>query len=177
MFGNTILHVKLPDSANVEQAMAKLKAVKAVRYSELNGRVGIQPVPQPIQIRPAPPAVQLQLVPGPAPVRVPELVAPPPRPDPVAPPVFRPGGGGPVDEAKIAQFKKSLNTWEKLKEECGGNYTYSKRWSSWVGLWAHDRSGGGKQQSSGTSLQIVPPVALVRSPRVNLLRNQKEKVG
>jgi len=39
-----------------------------------------------------------------------------------------------VDEAKIAQFKKSLNTWEKLKEACGGNYTYSKRWSSWVGF-------------------------------------------
>ncbi len=145
MFSNTILHVKLPDNTNVEQAMAKLKGVKAVRYSELDGRVGIQPVPQPIQIQPrpqpiqiqpAPPTVQIQPVPRPvpAPPRPPELVAPPPRPDPVAPPVFRPGGGGPVDEAKIAQFKKSLNTWEKLKEACGGNYTYSKRWSSWVGF-------------------------------------------
>ena len=68
----------------------------------------------------------------PAPVS--ELVAPPPRPSPVAPPVFRPGGGGPVDKAKVAKFKKSLNTWEKLKVECRGNYTYSKRWSSWVGF-------------------------------------------
>ena len=39
-----------------------------------------------------------------------------------------------MDKAKIAQFKKSLNTWEKLKEECGGNYSYSKHWSSWVGF-------------------------------------------
>jgi predicted secreted protein len=39
-----------------------------------------------------------------------------------------------VDKAKVAQLKKSQNTWEKLKEECGGNYTYSKRWSSWVGF-------------------------------------------
>jgi predicted secreted protein len=137
MFGNTILHVKLPNSVNVEQAMSKLKAVKAVKYSEINGRVGIQPAPrpiqiqprpQPIQIQPTPPAVQIQPAPRP------ELVAPPRPPDLVAPPVFRPGGGGPVDKAKVAQFKKSLNTWEKLKVECGGNYSYSKRWSSWVGF-------------------------------------------
>tara|TARA_Y100001934_G_scaffold115729_1_gene141647 strand:+ start:1290 stop:3719 length:2430 start_codon:yes stop_codon:yes gene_type:complete len=137
MFGNTILHVTLPDSVNVEQAMSKLKAVKSVKYSELNGRVGIQPAPrpiqiqprpQPIQIQPTPPAVQIQPVPRP------ELVAPPRPPELVAPPVFRPGGGGPVDKAKIAQFEKSLSTWEKLKVECGGNYTYSKRWSSWVGF-------------------------------------------
>ena len=68
----------------------------------------------------------------PAPVL--ELVAPPPRPSPVAPPVFRPGGGGSVDKGKVAQLEKSLNTWETLKKECGGNYTYSKRWSSWVGF-------------------------------------------
>ena len=43
MINNTILHVTLPESTNVELAMAKLKTVKAVRYSELNGRVGIQP--------------------------------------------------------------------------------------------------------------------------------------
>ena len=141
MFGNTILHVNLPDSINVEQAMAKLKGVEGVRYSELNGRVGIQPVPRPIQIQPRPQPIQIQpapptvrIRPVPAPPRPPELVAPPHRPDPVAPPVFRPGGGGPVDKAKVAQFKKSLNTWEKLKEECGGNYSYSKRWSSWVGF-------------------------------------------
>ena len=39
-----------------------------------------------------------------------------------------------MDKAKVDQLKKSLGTWEKLKEECGGNYTYSKRWSSWVGF-------------------------------------------
>ena len=39
-----------------------------------------------------------------------------------------------MDKAKVAQLKKSLNTWEKLKEQCGGNYSYSKRWSSWVGF-------------------------------------------
>jgi hypothetical protein len=43
MINNTILHVTLPESTNVELAMAKLKTVKAVRFSELNGRVGIQP--------------------------------------------------------------------------------------------------------------------------------------
>ena len=132
MFNNTILHVQLPENVNVEQAMAKLKSVKAVKYSELDGRVGIQPVPRPIQIQPVSPEVQIQ--PVPAPPRPPVLVAPPPRPDPVAPPVFRPGGGGPVDKAKVAQLKKSLNTWEKLKATCGGNYTYTKRWSSWVGF-------------------------------------------
>ena len=68
------------------------------------------------------------------PAPVPRQVAPPPRPSPVDSDVIRPGGGGPVDKAKVAQFKKSLNTWEELKVECGGNYTYSKRWSSWVGF-------------------------------------------
>ena len=52
MFGNTILHVTLPNSVNVEQAMTKLKAVKAVKYSEINGRVGIQPAPRPELVAP-----------------------------------------------------------------------------------------------------------------------------
>lgn len=141
MFGNTILHVTLPESTNVEQAIAKLKAVKGVRYSELNGRVGPvpQPIripsnPQPIQIQPAPPTVQLRPVPRPAPAPAPELVAEPPPPDPVAPPVFRIGGGGPVDKAKVALLEKSLATWKRVKKECGGNYSYKKRWSSWVGF-------------------------------------------
>ena len=43
MINNTILHVILPESTNVELAMAKLKTVEAVRYSEINGRVSIQP--------------------------------------------------------------------------------------------------------------------------------------
>ena len=110
MFGNTILHVTLPNSVNVEQAMSKLKAVKAVKYSELNGRVGIQPA------------------------RMPELVVPGGPVELVAPPELLLGGGGSVDKAKVAQLKKSLKTWESLKKKCGGNYTYSKRWSSWVGF-------------------------------------------
>ena len=77
---------------------------------------------------PRPQSVQIQ--PVPAPPRPLEISAP----DLVAPPVFRLGGGSPVDKAKVAQLEKSLNTWEALKKECGGNYTYSKRWSSWVGF-------------------------------------------
>jgi len=42
--------------------------------------------------------------------------------------------GKPVDKVKIAQLEKSLQLWKKLKKECKGNYTYSKRWSSWVGF-------------------------------------------
>jgi len=44
MFNNTILVVKLPDTHNEEQAMAALKGAKGVRYSELDGVVGIAPV-------------------------------------------------------------------------------------------------------------------------------------
>ncbi|MDP7012036.1 MAG: protease inhibitor I42 family protein [Verrucomicrobiota bacterium] len=44
MFRNTILVVALPDTHNEEQAMAALKGVKGVKYSELDGVVGIPPV-------------------------------------------------------------------------------------------------------------------------------------
>jgi hypothetical protein len=68
MFKNTILHVQLPVTINVEQAMAKLKGVKEVRYSEINGTVGIQPV-RPgggIQIQPIRPGVGgIQIEPAP----------------------------------------------------------------------------------------------------------------
>ena len=37
MVNGTVLHVRLPATMNVEQGMAKLKAVKGVRYAELNG--------------------------------------------------------------------------------------------------------------------------------------------
>ena len=46
MFNNTILHVQLPAALNVEQAMAKLKGVPEVSYSELNQIVSITPVPR-----------------------------------------------------------------------------------------------------------------------------------
>ena len=65
MFNNTILVVKLPGTHNVEQAMGALKGAKGVRYSELDGVVGIGPegpgvgigIPQPPSLklgRPAP---------------------------------------------------------------------------------------------------------------------------
>ena len=53
MINGTILHVRLPVSINVEQAMAKLKGVKSIRYAELNGIATIQPVPR-INNRPLP---------------------------------------------------------------------------------------------------------------------------
>ena len=59
MINNTILHVTLPESTNVELAMAKLKTVKTVRYSEINGRVGIQP------IRPGEPGIGIEIQPTP----------------------------------------------------------------------------------------------------------------
>ena len=46
MFNNTILHVQLPPALNVEQAMAKLKGLPEVSYSELNQIVSITPVPR-----------------------------------------------------------------------------------------------------------------------------------
>jgi hypothetical protein len=33
-----------------------------------------------------------------------------------------------------AQLQKSLETWQTLKAQCGGNYAYKVRWSSWVGF-------------------------------------------
>ncbi|HIE69446.1 MAG TPA: hypothetical protein EYP98_04385 [Planctomycetes bacterium] len=53
MINGTILHVRLPASINVEQAMAKLKGVKSIRYAELNGIATTQPVPR-INNRPLP---------------------------------------------------------------------------------------------------------------------------
>jgi len=40
--------------------------------------------------------------------------------------------GNPTDEQ--AQLQKSLQTWQTLKAECGGNYAYKVSWSSWVGF-------------------------------------------
>ena len=60
-----------------------------------------------------------------------------PKIQPAQQPVGRdpgPGKGQPVDKLKLAKLEKSLQRWKKLKKECQGNYTYSKRWSSWVGF-------------------------------------------
>ena len=71
MINNTILHVILPESTNVELAMAKLKTVKAVRYSEINGSVGIQPVqPGGAGIGIGRPRPQIQPTPGTPPRKV-----------------------------------------------------------------------------------------------------------
>lgn len=32
------------------------------------------------------------------------------------------------------QLEKSLQAWQKLKKECGGNYSYRVRWSSFAGF-------------------------------------------
>ena len=47
MINDTILHVRLPATTNVEQGINKLKGVPVVRYAELNGIASIQPVPGP----------------------------------------------------------------------------------------------------------------------------------
>jgi len=60
MINGTILHVRLPETTNVEQAMAKLKGIDLVRYAELNGIATIQPVP-----RPGGPGIGIQPVPRP----------------------------------------------------------------------------------------------------------------
>ena len=39
MINDTILHVRLPATTNVEQGISKLKGVPVVRYVELNGIV------------------------------------------------------------------------------------------------------------------------------------------
>jgi hypothetical protein len=55
MFKNTILVVDLPDTHNEEQVMAALKSVKGVKYSELDGVIGIPaPAPGGVQIQPPP---------------------------------------------------------------------------------------------------------------------------
>ena len=63
MFNSTILVVKLPHTHNEEQAMAALKGAKGVRYSELDGVVGIAPV------RPGGPGVGIG-IPQPPPIKL-----------------------------------------------------------------------------------------------------------
>ena len=44
------------------------------------------------------------------------------------------GASAALGDARLAEFAKSLATWERLKAKCGGNYSYKIRWSSWVGF-------------------------------------------
>jgi hypothetical protein len=42
--------------------------------------------------------------------------------------------GAEQPESPRAQLAKSLETWQTLKAQCQGNYSYKIRWSSWVGF-------------------------------------------
>ena len=48
--------------------------------------------------------------------------------------VLAPGASAAPADSRLAEFAKSLATWERLKAKCGGNYSYKIRWSSWVGF-------------------------------------------
>lgn len=37
-------------------------------------------------------------------------------------------------EKRKEKLRQSFRTWQKLKQECGGDYSYKKHWSSWVGF-------------------------------------------
>lgn len=67
-------------------------------------------------------------------VRLKVAPAPQAAPAPIRAPVAPAVPSAVVDQAKISLLKKSMKTWDKLKEECSGNYSYRKRWSSWVGF-------------------------------------------
>lgn len=41
--------------------------------------------------------------------------------------------GAPAD-SRLAAFTKSQATWQRLRAQCGGDYSYKIRWSSWVGF-------------------------------------------
>ena len=76
-----------------------------------------QPSPQPASIRSIEP---------------PRAVAPP---ETLAPQPFHPGKADPAEmEARKEKLRQSFRTWQKLKQECGGDYSYKKHWSSWVGF-------------------------------------------
>ena len=76
-----------------------------------------QPSPQPASIRSIEP---------------PRAVSPP---EPLAPQPFHPGKADPAEmEARKEKLRQSFRTWQKLKQECGGDYSYKKHWSSWVGF-------------------------------------------
>ena len=71
----------------------------------------------------------------PAPIR---LVEPPravAQPELVAPQPFRPGQANPADmEARKKKLQQSFQAWQRKKLECGGDYSYKKYWTSWVGF-------------------------------------------
>ena len=71
----------------------------------------------------------------PAPIRLvepPRAVAPP---ELVVPQAFRPGQANSAEmEARKKKLKQSFQAWQKIKQECGGDYSYKKYWTSWVGF-------------------------------------------
>lgn len=65
-------------------------------------------------------------------IEPPRAVAPP---ETLAPQPFHPGKADPAEmEARKEKLRQSFRTWQKLKQECGGDYSYKKHWSSWVGF-------------------------------------------
>ena len=91
-----------------------------------------QQSPQPGPI----PALELpRAVTPPPPIRViepPQAVAPPRV---AAPQPFRPGQADPAEaEARKKTLQRSFRAWLQAKQECGGDYSYKKYWSSWVGF-------------------------------------------
>lgn len=51
------------------------------------------------------------------------------------PQAFAPGQANPAEvEARKKRLQQSFQTWQKIKQECQGNYSYRKHWSSWVGF-------------------------------------------
>jgi len=97
--------------------------------------------PGPVEEPPGAASVPPDPEPAPLPAEVPdpavpdqptgsEAASPAEQPDEPAEPAE--SAGEPTDEQ--ARLQKSLETWETLKAECGGNYAYKVRWSSWVGF-------------------------------------------
>ena len=80
-------------------------------------------------------ALSGQPSPRPAPIRLiepPRAVAPS---DLLAPQAFRPAQDNTVEvEARKKRLQQSFKTWQRKKQECGGDYSYKKYWSSWVGF-------------------------------------------
>ncbi len=90
-----------------------------------------QPSAQPAPIR----LVEPPRVVAPPPIRIieaPRAVAPP---ELVAPQPFRPGQANPAEmEARKKKLQQSFQAWQRKKQECGGDYSYKKYWTSWVGF-------------------------------------------
>ena len=76
--------------------------------------------------QPSPQSAPISLVEQPRAVAPPELLAPQP---------FSPGQANPAEvEARKKKLQESFQAWQRQRQACGGNYSYKKHWSSWVGF-------------------------------------------